>query len=272
MKSYGVQNVLVQNLIHNNARVAISSMEMGRVGTVSRFMKLLSDTFHKDKELLLDGVKVSADEMYKDSARRAPEYTKAYLRELYADISNRCIMSSQGFATVKDYEQWIQKTIELYGEVDILIVDGLSMMGGSANETERFSDNTAGLKELAKKYNVFIPIICHTTKQSNPFQRDSISMVRGSEKILDNMDFSLCFSKLIDEKESLPHDIRAVKNMGHVRYWDKRGTGEIRNFVFNANRYTDIITQSGRTPDTYPTLEQFQSGSKRGGANQISPF
>lgn len=250
-KSYYVQNLLAENILNHNARVLYSSMEMGKVEVVNRLLDIICEP---------SGEKVSASHELKTLVKQDKATVKTHIREVMKHVDERLILSNNAFLEPADYEKLLQKTFELYGSVDMLVIDGLSAMGGKGTETEVYSRNTLALKEIAKKYNVFIPIICHVTKETKPYDRDPREKVRGSEKILDNCDFTICFSQLIDQYNSeSPENLMYQPNYGHLKYYNKRGTGLTLNKVFYFHSQTKKIIDNAPPVEEFPTYEKFSS-------------
>ena len=126
----------------------------------------------------------------------------------------------------------VERTIRELGSLDILVVDGLSMMGGSPKEVERNSENSRNLKQLANKYNIFVIMIAHVARGLTKHSRDVNNLIRGSEKILDDVDFTLNFSLLIDKANSLTDQIEYRNDLGYIKCWNKRGTGQTTNIIY----------------------------------------
>ena len=247
-KSYGAQNVVVQNVLGLGHRGIYSSMEMGKAEVVNR---LLDMQFQAE-----DGV--CASRIMQGYARKDKEGTREILRIQAQTLNENLILSNNSNKTCADYETLIQETTALYGPVDFLAIDGLSAMGGKGrDETERYSQNTLDLKELAKQYNIFIILICHTTKASAAYTRDSTPFVRGSEKILDNTDFSICFSKVIDEARSTPTNIQYVPFLGHIKYYNKRGSGVMLNRLMEFDGLRKLFKPSDTPLINFPDYDSF---------------
>ena len=253
MKSYLVQNIIRQNVINNGSIVACASMEMSQIATTGRFLDLMSVDPEAQEE--------SVSRVIRDNAPAAKEQMYDYLTNWYGKLEEKIHFESKSFTTVDDYDNWLVQIESTYGKPDILVVDGLSLMGGSGSEMDRYSENTADLKELAKKWDLFIPLICHTNKEADEFTRDSRPFARASGKILDNMDFCMCASKVINPGSTIDN-IDAAEGKGHVFYYDKRGTGRVRRIVFDIHPYTNVITESSDDPTMYPEKDTLKK-SKR---------
>ncbi|WP_185817114.1 primase C-terminal domain-containing protein [Hymenobacter metallilatus] len=246
-KSYFLQNIIAQNVLGYGNRFLYSSMEMGKPETVNRFLDMYFDAE--------DGV--SASKVLQKNARENKEQTRELLRMGSQTVADQLILTSNGGKTVQDYERDIQRTIELYGSLDGLAIDGLSAMGGKGEETERYSRATLELKELAKRYNLFILLICHTTKACAAHTRDARPFVRGSEKILDNSDFSICFANIIDVPRSTPENIQYCSHLAHVKYYNKRGSGKMLNQLLEFDGLRKSFAPSPAPLLNYPDHDAF---------------
>jgi len=247
-KSYFLQNVIAQNVLGYGQRVLYSSMEMGKPETVNRFL----DMYFEPE----DGL--AASKRLQGYARQSKDETRELLREGSLAIGDQLILTSTGGKTTQDYERDIQDTIRLYGSLDILAIDGLSVMGGKAkDETERFNLITLELKELAKRYNIFIMLICHTTKACAAHTRDARPFVRGSEKILDNSDFSISFANIIDAVRSTPENIQYASHLAHIKYYNKRGSGKMLNQLLQFDGLRKSFSESPAPLLEYPDYDTF---------------
>ena len=246
-KSFLALNIVAENVLSQNARVIYSSMEMGKVELVNR----LIDIYFAPE----NGVPAS-----KLSRQRLKNEGSEYITQIKQAINgidDKLILSNVGSKTSSDYHNDWQKTVELYGPVDFLVVDGLSMMGGKGSEMERFEQHTKELKALANKTGMNIILICHTTKEAKQYTRDCMSFARGSGKIFDNCDFTISLSNLIDDTRSTPESIEFMPCMGHIKYYNKRGTGLMYNSCYDFSPVTKKISRSAREPKHFPEYDAF---------------
>ncbi|WP_162055048.1 primase C-terminal domain-containing protein [Pontibacter pamirensis] len=261
-KSYGALNVVSQNIISYDARAIYSSMEMGKVEMINRTLDV---SFPPE-----NGMAPSV--FYRSWVKEDKEGLKQRMKEAAKRLSDGLVLSNVSKMTAERYYQDLQRTKELYGPVQILAIDGLSMMGGKGSENERFEQHTAELKDLANQENLFIILICHTTKDAKPYMRDVSEYVRGSGKILDNCDFFLSFSNLIDPGRSTAENIEYYKNFGHIKYYNKRGTGLTLNKVYNFCGLTKEMTKSNASPMDFMEYEAFLKHIKKGKTSSPSGF
>lgn len=252
-KSYGALNIVAQNVMSHNARVMYSSMEMGKVEMVNR---LLDMSFEPEGG-------ISASKICRRNLKIGGTEYLQQLKSAIVEYDDRLILSSVSDKTTEDYYRDYKKAVELYGAVDFLVVDGLSMMGGKGSETERFEKHTKELKGLANATGLNIILICHTTKEAKQWTRDTTGFARGSGKIFDNCDFTVSFSNLIDEQASTPENIEFVNNLGHIKYYNKRGTGLTLNAIYNFSGTTKKITPAQYDPRHFPEYDYFVKNYNR---------
>lgn len=149
----------------------------------------------------------------------------------------------------EDYRELCRDYKEKHGIPDILIVDGLSMMGGDGNENETFTANSSHLKELAIELNIFIVIICHVSRGLKKTTRCNYTHIRGSEKILDNVDFIVQFSLVEDAYLSAERGQEIYRNdLGWIQVWFKRGNGKIIDFIYELNEQTLEMKETSINP------------------------
>jgi len=246
-KSYYAQNLIAQNVLGYGARCLYSSMEMGKPEVVNRLMDMV----------LPPESGQSASKMLQAYARENKEGAREYLRDAAQVMADNLVLCNNSGKTPADYEKLIQDTLRLFGPVDMLVIDGLSAMGGKGEETERYSRHTLELKELAKRYNIFVALICHTTKQCAAYTRDARPFVRGSEKILDNSDFSICFANIIDAPRSTPDNVYFLPHLAHIKYYNKRGSGKMLNRLMEFEGLTKTFSGSGAQLIGYPDYDTF---------------
>lgn len=255
-KSYYALNILARNILDHGARAIYSSMEMGKVEMVNR---LLDVAFPAEE---VNGRLVPASKFYRGWVVKDKEGLKASIREAAKILNDNLILTHVSKMTTDGYLKFHKRATEIYGTIDMMAIDGLGMMGGTGTESERFERHTMELKAMANETKLFIPLICHTTKDAKQYMRDVSEYVRGSGKIIDNCDFILSFSNLIDQYRSTPENVQYVNNLGHVKYYNKRGTGMMLNKVYDFCSLTKCITPSSSEPFDYPEYDAFTSEYK----------
>jgi hypothetical protein len=260
LKSYFAQNVMIANIRMNNCVCAYSQMEMSEYQTAERLLDMSFDTQNEDS---------FSTYLEKNITQENKELYLTNMKDNGNGQFDNLIINTSGSMQVADYEKWILKIIELYGKIDILVVDGLSMMGGSGSEFEVVSKNTSELKTLANKYNILVIAIIHLTKDIPVWKRNNIKDGRGSGKITDNLDCFLGFSKIIDTRISTLEDIVLMESIGHIRYWGKRVKGLEANIIFEFDERLKIITESETNASAYPTYEQFEKELRKETKNKF---
>ena len=144
--------------------------------------------------------------------------------------------------TSEKYNILIEKVTREIGQTDILIVDGLSMMGGKGTETENYSKNSKELKELAKKWNILVLLIAHASRGAELTTRGLERHVRGSEKVMDNADWSMTMSMIKQGTEIYD------QSHGVYRLWNKRGSGNIVEGVYQFNPIQLLMEDTNLAP------------------------
>lgn len=205
-KSLFAQNVCYKNIMAGN-RCLYSNMEMGLSDLTSRFIDIAIYGFNK-----------ALASQFIENEYRAGKDISGSINTLAPMFTDRLLVSENSNMTADKYDELITRLTEERGRIDILIVDGMSMMGGTGTEVERANEHSKQLKELAKKWNIFVMPIVHVSRGDDLTTRDLTRRARGSEKIVDNGDFFITFSQIKDGNDFMPR-------RGYYHLWDKRGTG-----------------------------------------------
>jgi hypothetical protein len=183
-------------------------------------------------------------EMYKKDVN---DGRKFLVGELSKMLGNKLQITQNSRMTYEGYKKAIKIVRETAGDPWVLVVDGLSMMGGKGTETEVYSRNSAELKELAKEEDIFVLLICHVSKGAEKWTRDLSRWIRGSEKILDNCDFYYTMSQINDADN--PEFYRNDK--GFISFHDKRGSGQTVEVVYNFDPQRLRLSDSFEDPSIY---------------------
>lgn len=264
-KSFFAKQAIARNVLSYGSRFVYSSMEMGKPEVVNRFLDMVIEPENGE----------CASAYLRRAVREDKDAVADYLRTCAQVLTDNLILSNNSGKTVADYEKLLLDTMDAYGPVDGLAIDGLSAMGGGGDETQRFNQITLDLKELAKKYNLFILLICHTTKAAKGYTRDSREFVRGSEKILDNADFSICFSNIIDTRVSTPDNVLFAKHLAHIKYYNKRGSGMMLNQLMEFDGLTKSFACSHAPLQEFPDYDTFvreYNAERRKADRKDNPF
>ncbi len=234
-------NIILENIVRHKARCLFSQMDMGDLELMSRFINHIAD-----------GGDISASEMLERLEKEKPGQARVWLENKpVVFYSDNLIVSSQPSMQAADYDKVIEDITRRHGKIDILVVDSLSKMGGVAGETERYSDNTRDLKALAIKWDLCVILLCHVTKACEKWYRDCSKYVRGSEKILDDCDFYISMSQIIDTYTSSAEAIEFIQEKGVLHYYNKRGTGKTLKKVFDFEPLKLRMKESTDNPSAY---------------------
>lgn len=234
----------------NNCTGVYSNMEMADYQFLSRLMDMsfTVDDYVYNSSHYFEG-EYSKSYKGKDEAgkKQVKETLAKYFFEHYG---NNLYVNSQSGMRIEDFDRLVKNAKEKNGKCDMLVVDGLSMMDGEGGETERYTTNSKELKDLAKSHNIFIPLICHVTKAATKHTRDLQEFIRGSEKILDNVDFNIMMSLLIDEVRS-GESTEYLEDKGFARLYDKRGSGKTVDVIYKFDSATLTIEETEEDPKNY---------------------
>lgn len=233
-KSLYCQWVGYMNIL-SRQRVLYSSMEMGIPNLMERAinMSIEPDKYNAAFELeLID----------RQDRNKVIEFLDKQVGATFEDLFLMCDSSAM---TVDRYDQWIKETIDRRGQVDMLIVDGLGMMGGKDKEVERYSEATRELNDLSKKYNICILLICHISKGEQRTAKDMSKAVRGSEKIIDNCDLYISMAQHL--QEGIDGTPEFNNPFGNARLVNKRGSGKVIDQFFELD-HKRLIFNEGQEP------------------------
>jgi hypothetical protein len=222
-----------------------STMEMSSIELFSRILDMSVEGYNEEQASKAFG-RARGDEKNK-----VVKLLEQQLKDLYG---KNMMISQKGGMDTKSYRKIIEEYNLKHDEpLDMLVVDGLSMMSSLDNETNAYSEHSKMLKELAKDYNLYIPLICHCSKNSggkagNFFDRDNARFVRGSEKILDNCDGWFMFS--LNRSEADP-DI-PIQGEGTIRFYDKRHSGKTVEIEYQQDQMTLTLERKEPTEKLMP--------------------
>ncbi len=241
------QNVLQYE---NNCTGIYLNMEMAIFQFVSRIM---------DMTFSIDDYKYNTslyfEKNYHDAFKSRNEAQKKQIREILREYFKKyygknLYINSQPGLTVDDLHTLIKNAKSKNKNVDMMVIDGLSMMSGAGTETESYTATSKELKDLAKLHNIYIPLICHLSKGAEKHTRDVQKFVRGSEKIIDNVDFVIQMSLLIDEFRS-GESIEYLTDKGYIKFFNKRGSGNTVNVIYDFDKTTLTIKETNEDPMLY---------------------
>lgn len=233
------KSLLALNTINANkkAKAYYSSMEMNSNNFLSRLLNIFSPN---EDETRYHFAKYIKNILTPQNRINIINEVSQKLNDYYDD---RLLINCRPRLETKDYKL----VLENDPSIQMLVVDGLSRMGGTGTETEIYSDNSGALKDLANEHNVFATMICHCSKGARKDTRDVQQFVRGSEKILDNCDFILMPSLIQDD--SNPGQWRT--DIGFLRCIDKRNTGIVKDLIYKFDEYKLTFEESDIDPSQY---------------------
>lgn len=166
------------------------------------------------------------------------EATKGIHGLLKSDLAKRIVVDYKLAADSKYYKRMLEQITKKEGKVDMLIVDGLSMMNDRGTEKDSAEGHSRELKYLANEYNIPVIILVHVTKDIPKHKRDLTSALRASGKIYDNGDVFISCSLCIDESASDEEDVTYRTDIGYMRMFDKRESGKTINVVYEFDENT----------------------------------
>jgi replicative DNA helicase len=237
-KSLLAQNIVHYNIFENNHRVIYSSMEMGVAELASRFINILVDA-NPDQ----------ASEFLESKQKSDPSFVRKIVNENVGNAyGDRLLITPNSGLIGEDYKALIEKVRNENGAVDILVVDGLSMMGGVGTDTDLANKHTRNLKEIAKDENILVLLIVHASRGGEKHFRDVAKYARGSEKIIDNCDFYICPSLIVSD--DFDGNKEYDKGRGYIRLVNKRGSGNTVNLIYKFDNKRLIMSQSNEDPLT----------------------
>ena len=193
-----------------NNRTLYSSMEMGATELINRFIDMTYEYEFNASEYF--------EKLYKTDANMVDglydNFSKVYKNNIF--ITEKSSMDSEL------YDKCLTHCNNNGKKIDILIIDGLSMMGGKGTENEIYSRHSKELKDLAKKWNILVMLISHVSRGGERSDKDLSKYIRGSEKILDNCDYYISVSEIKNDEDGGDEYLSEYNNF---RLKLKRGKG-----------------------------------------------
>lgn len=225
-------NIAYENITRGLGSCIYSSMEMGATQIINRLIDMHvepAENYNSHYELEYHHnitKKIDAAKFYDES------FAKAFKNNFF--ITENTSLESESYDKLLTSFRMKEK------KIDILIIDGLAGMGGKGSETELYSRHSKELKELANKWDMLIFLICHVSKGGKKTDKDLSSLVRSSEKIIDNCDFYITSSLFPSDNES--EEFNQVN--GNLRLVNKRGTGNTIDVIYDFNRLRLLMNES----------------------------
>jgi replicative DNA helicase len=235
----------------NNCTGIYSNMEMATFQFMSRLIDMsftvedwaYNSSWCYEKEYEKAFKVENKEKMLKIKTILSDFFRSTYGQNLY--------INSQSGITIDDLNRLVKQAKDKNGKVDMLVIDGLSMMSGVGSETESYTSNSKELKDLAKLHNIYIPLICHLSKGAEKHTREVQRFIRGSEKILDNVDFVIQMSLLIDATRSSGQTVEYMTEKGYIRFFNKRGSGNTINIIYDFDKTMLNITETDEDVTNY---------------------
>jgi hypothetical protein len=237
-KSLYALNIALRNMTLSDEVCIYSTMEMSVPQLINRIID------HEVRDPNGFNASDTAAKIYRQDVNEGRSYI---VNQLASTLGNKLQIIANSRMTYEWYKKAIQKCKDTIGTPSILIVDGLSMMGGKGSETEIYSQNSADLKQLANEESILVILICHVSKGAERHTRDLSRNVRGSEKILDNCDFYATLSQIQDG--DTPEIYR--QDLGFISFVDKRGTGKTVDVVYSFDGRRLKMEESMLDPKQY---------------------
>ena len=237
-KSLYAQEIMFRNA-RNGMRGIYNNQEMSRTQFLKRSINMYRDG-HAPKKLW--------DEFKELYASDREEATKKVQEMLKDDFSKRIIVDYKLASNAAHYRSIVEQVENAYGKIDMFVVDGLSMMADSGGEKDSAEKHTRELKYLANELNIPIVALVHVTKNIPRHTRDLTPYLRGSGKIYDNADIFISCSLVVDTERTSNDDVVYRTDVGYLRLFDKRDSGETVNVVYNFDPNTLSMSSSHIDP------------------------
>jgi replicative DNA helicase len=214
-------------------RGVYNNQEMSKSQFLKRQMNMLPSGMRTKQ--LWEELKDKFNVEYGNDRAEATKGLNALLRD---PLAKRIIVDYKLAANADYYKRILEQITKKEGKVDMLIVDGLSMMEDSGKEKESAEKHTKELKYLANEYNIPVMALVHVTKDIPKHYRDLTPYMRGSGKISDNADIFISCSLCVNEYDSTEDDVVYHEDIGYLRLFDKRETGLTINQVYQFDKAT----------------------------------
>ena len=232
-------NIAYDNITRGLGACIYSTMEMGATQIINRLidMHVASDS----------GFNPHAELEYHNNKTKKIDAKKFYDKSFAPDFKSNFFITENTSLQSEQYDKLLADFKSKNKRIDILIVDGLSGMGGKGSETELYSRHSKELKELANKWEILVFLICHVSKGGKKTDKDLSSLVRSSEKIIDNSDFYITSSLFPSDYE----DEEFNQINGNLRLVNKRGTGNTIDVVYDFDKVRLLMNESELEPNQF---------------------
>ena len=244
-KSLLALNIAYENITRGLGSCIYSTMEMGASQIINRLIDM-----HVEPN---DGFNAHYELEYHNNVTRKIDASEFYEKSFAPDFKNNFYITENTSLEADGYEKLLTDFKNKGKKIDMLIVDGLAGMGGKGSETELYSRHSKELKEIANKWDMLVFLICHVSKGGKKTDKDLSSLVRSSEKIIDNCDFYITSSLFESENETEEFD----QINGNLRLVNKRGTGNTIDVVYEFNKLRLSISDSDSDIDNMQFSNKF---------------
>jgi len=261
-KSLLAQQILLHNIDKYEAVGAYSTMEMPAHQMLNRVIDFSIEPYNNQR----------ASAVLKRGYEEKKEDARGYLyNNVGKRYNDKLFISQKGRLDTSNYEYSIKEILSKTGRFDILVVDGLSLMHSNGKEVDDYNKHTAELKSLANEYNILVILICHVSKGGHKHTRDLLSLMRGSQKIEDNGDFFVSMSQIIDKDRTTDDVTEYRTDIGYMRLYNKRGTGNTINTIYNFNPLRLSLSETVLEPREFEIKSENNNYQKKqyGGWNNF---
>lgn len=241
-KSVFAQQLLFYNVIENGMRGIYNNQEMSKSQWLQRGVNMLAGGAYVTRQAWQ-----ALKEEYEQDREQALRGLNGFLK---TEQANRVIVDYRMATSTSYYRKVIEEVEKASGRIDMLVVDGLSMMSDKGGETDAAAQHTRELKQLANELDIFVVVLVHVTKDVVKHTRDLTRALRASGKIYDNGDIFVSCSLCIDKDESNEDDVIYRTDIGYLRLFDKRETGKTINIIYDF----DPISMRMRESDVHPSF------------------
>lgn len=238
-KSLLALNIAYENITRGLGACIYSTMEMGATQIINRLIDMHVEPMgqynpHYELE-------------YHNNVTKQIDADSFYKKNFAPDFKSNFFITENTSLEASAYDKLITGFKESGKKIDILIVDGLAGMGGKGSETELYSRHSKELKELANKWGIMVFLICHVSKGGKKTDKDLSSLVRSSEKIIDNCDFYITSS--LFESDNPDEEFNQIN--GNLRLVNKRGTGNTIDVVYDFSGTRLLMNESELEPSQF---------------------
>ena len=245
-KSMLLKEILMVNAFRG-LRGGYSSMEDT---ALRQFQRFINGSFDLAE---FEGFQINADRQFKNLANDVNQKEMENLQGFMVNsldqmFGDKLIIDEKTSQGKEDYQRLLNMWIKRFGEISILGIDGLSMMDSQGNEMQSAIENSKDAKELAKEYNIAIPLLIHVPSAPERDKRQLHDNTRGGSKVADNCDIFLSLSMCIDRDNSVPNNPAYFEDLIYLSYWGKRTTGQHIDMILRLNKLTLRLERTDLDP------------------------